>query len=132
MYDILETLTGNVETVIGGGLIVLALTIIVAISAEIGRRRVLRNAEESEDRDGIYAAIDVERDYQDDRWGTAFDDLNTSNDWCSYICRYATNAASFNASPAHFREQMVKVAALAVAAIEATDRNMGLPKRHYD
>jgi len=133
MYDILDTLTANLGHVIGGGLIVLALTIVVCIGAEISRRRKVRAEEEEyEDRDGIYAAIDAERDYQDERWGNEFDDKNTSNDWCTYICRYAANAAAFDITTAQFREQMVKVAALAVASIEATDRTGGLPPRHYD
>lgn len=133
MYDIVNTLSNSVEAIVGGGLVVLALTIVVCIGAEIGRRRKARaEDEEYEDRDGIYAAIDAERDYQDERWGHEFDDKNTSNDWCSYVCRYATSAAGFDVPTVQFRAQMVKVAALAVAAIEATDRTGRLPPRHYD
>lgn len=133
MYDIVDTLTGSIEAIVGGGLVVIVLMIVICICAEISRRSKARAEEEEyEDRDGIYAAIDAERDYQDDRWGDEFDDKNTSNDWATYICRYATNAAGFDVTTAQFREQMVKVAALAVASIEATDRNGGLPPRHYD
>lgn len=81
---------------------------------------------------GVYDEIQKERAYQDSRFGTEFDDKNTANDWASYIARYASNA-SFSNSYGEWRKQMIKVAAIAVAAVEAFDRNGGsLPPRHYD
>lgn len=83
-------------------------------------------------RELIYTKITEERAYQDERWGEEFDEKNTSNDWCSYICRYATRAASFNLAPKEYRDNLIRVAALAVAAIETLDRTDVLPPRHYD
>lgn len=76
--------------------------------------------------------IKAERAYQDGKWGTAFDDKNTVNDWGAYIGSYTGNATNMNATPAQQRKALVKVASLAVAAIEAFDRNNGFPARHYD
>lgn len=82
--------------------------------------------------DGLRAEIDAERLRQHSMWGNSFDDHNTANDWATYIARYATDAA-FGEPGCRWREQMVKVAALAVAAIEAFERNgCSLPPRHYD
>lgn len=64
--------------------------------------------------------------------GTEFDDKNTANDWVSYLTRYAAKAAEFELTKDQFQAAMVKVAAIAVAAIESSDRNDGLPPRHYD
>jgi len=74
--------------------------------------------------------IAVERQYQDEMWGSEFDDKNTVNDWITYMARYASNAGT--ATPAGQRVALVKVAALAVAAVEAFDRNEGFPPRHYE
>ena len=56
----------------------------------------------------------------------AFDKTNTRNDWVAYITAYtgrATNKCLRNEREnCGFRENMVKVAALAVAAIEACDK----------
>lgn len=82
-------------------------------------------------RDQVFEAIENERDYQNGKWGTAFDDKNTINDWTTYIARYATNAAWAQTGEDQAK-QLVKVAALAVAALEALARNSGLPQRHYD
>lgn len=82
--------------------------------------------------DKILKEIKEERSYQDSKWGTEFDDRNTANDWTTYITQYASNAA-FAKNLDEWRVQMLKTAALAVAALEAFDRNQGLlPKRHYD
>jgi hypothetical protein len=80
-------------------------------------------------REEIYTAIEQERAYQTERWGTHVDDaVNKPNDWVGYISHYSTkwfdgsfspyNSATVNA----FRQSMIKVAALAVAAIESLDR----------
>lgn len=72
-----------------------------------------------------------EREYQNQRFGTAFDDKNTLNDWSAYITRYLGNA-TFATTREEQRCQLIKVAALAVAAVEAFDRNLAFPPRHYD
>lgn len=82
-------------------------------------------------REQIFAEIDAEREYQEGRWGTDFDDQNTPNDWVSYITRYLGNTCGFDIDPAERRQQLVKVAALAVAAIETQER-VGVVPRHYD
>lgn len=80
----------------------------------------------------ILQTIKDERAYQDKKWGISFDDKNTKNDWVTYITMYASQGAKMGESDARFRTMMLKVAALAVAAIEAGDRNEGYPPRHYD
>lgn len=65
-------------------------------------------------------------------WDTDFDDTNTIHDWASYMNRYLTFASANGTDPAAVRENLVKVGALAVAAIEAVDRNGGMVGRHYD
>jgi hypothetical protein len=55
----------------------------------------------------------------------SFDEGNTQNDWIAYICAYAGRASEKvfrnQRQGETFRENMLKVAALAVAAIEAYD-----------
>lgn len=84
----------------------------------------------------IFKLIDAERIYQEDKWGDEFDEKNTINDWVTYICRYASNAA-FPTEPGkpidneQVKAAFVKVAALAVAALEMQEKH-GLALRHYD
>jgi len=67
----------------------------------------------------IYDQIDNEREYQDKKWGgKSFDDTQTEQQWAEYIRQYAIGERGSN----NFRERMIKVAALAVAAIESNDR----------
>lgn len=82
--------------------------------------------------DKILEEIRRERERQDKLWGTAFDDRNTINDWAAYIGQYNGQAIDMLNSPVEQRIALVKVAALAVAALEAFDRNDGFPPRHYD
>jgi hypothetical protein len=56
--------------------------------------------------------------------GIGNDDRNTLKDWQNFIMRH-TYKASFPYGP---RYALVRVAALAVAAIEAYDRNGKFPK----
>lgn len=61
-----------------------------------------------------------ERDYQDRKWGgERYDDKHNEHDWSAYIVEHLGKAIT---NPHTFRTQMVKVAALAVAAIEWVDR----------
>lgn len=80
----------------------------------------------------ILDEVASERHYQRERSGDAFDDKNTSNDWISYIVRYASNACSSSTTKEEFEIAMIEVAAIAVAAVETSRRNNGLPVRHYD
>lgn len=70
----------------------------------------------------IYEAVAEERTKQREK-GDEFDKENSRNDWITYICRYASGAGDklWNRQDLEFREAMVKVAALAFAAIEAHD-----------
>jgi len=80
----------------------------------------------------IFEEIKNEREYQDEKWGTEFDDKNTLNDWVSYIVTYAGRATEYDRTAEEQRKYMIKVAALAVAALETFDRNNGFAPRHYD
>lgn len=83
------------------------------------------------DRQAILKEISDERDYQESRWGHEADDTkNEPNDWVAYIAHHSSRWFDGGFSPydgetiANFRKQMVKTAALAVAAIESLDRQV--------
>ena len=85
----------------------------------------------------VLAEVDYERQRQQELWGNDFDDLNTTNDWVAYICRYAAEGGYAGRkgeyTVARFRSFLVRAAALCCAAIETIDRNGGkLIHRHYD
>ncbi len=82
--------------------------------------------------DKIFEQIKNERIYQDKKWGTDFDNANTVNDWAAYIANYTGRATSIGLVPLEQRAGMLEVAALAIAALEAFDRNGEFPPRHYD
>jgi len=76
----------------------------------------------------IFDEVDAERDEQDTKWGADFDDRNTPYNWAAYIGQYSTRhliGDPRQVSEATFRADMVKVAALAIAAIESIDRRAG-------
>jgi hypothetical protein len=74
----------------------------------------------------ILERIAVERAYKDRKWGYEIDRLNTPHHWTSYICQYATkNCIGDPRLPVDiekFKEDMVAVAALAIAALEAIEK----------
>lgn len=83
--------------------------------------------------DHAFEDIRAERAYQDRKWGgAAHDDEHTTGyDWVAFIVAYAGPAAkawweesSYQKGLAIFRKNMVKVAALAVAAIQWADRKL--------
>ena len=80
-------------------------------------------------REEFISSVVEERDYQNAKWGSDFDDKNTVNDWVVYLCSYAGMASS---GEREFEQAMVKVAAIALAAVETHERNGGLAPRHYD
>lgn len=64
-----------------------------------------------------------ERTRQDEKWGGAdHDDTHSNHDWVAYIVRHTGRAVMWPFDRAAFRKQMVRVAALAVAAVEWCDR----------
>lgn len=70
----------------------------------------------------IFDEIVRERMAQDKKWGgPAHDDTHLESDWWDYIARHNDRALE-NDSTEQFRKQMIRVAALAVAAIESHDR----------
>lgn len=83
-------------------------------------------------REAFIEAVIRERQYQDGRWGTDFDDKNTINDWTTYLCRYATRGTRIDDGPHEFLVHLIKVAAIAMAAYETYARKRGFASRHYD
>lgn len=84
----------------------------------------------------ILKEIEKERQRQLYLWGNKADNLNTRNDWASYICNYVANGA-YNGkdnefSEEHFRANLIKAATICVAAIEAIDRLSNLPKTEIE
>lgn len=83
--------------------------------------------------DRVIADIRGERDYQNNKWGSEFDEKNTPNDWVAYIAVYLGRAVTMPWHAFAFRNALIKVAALAVAAVEIFDAKNGkLAPRHYD
>jgi hypothetical protein len=75
--------------------------------------------------EAVLNEIRAERQYQDSIWGgPEHDDTNTERNWADYIVEYLSGLSP-RTQHKGFRERMVKVAALAVAAIESHDRAIG-------
>lgn len=90
------------------------------------------------DYDSIYKEIVAERTYQKEKWGDKVDDtLNTPWMWAAYISQYATKwmAGTFLPLKADvtdaFRKSMIKVATLAIAAVESVDRQRANNERTF-
>lgn len=84
-------------------------------------------------RQQIYNAISKEREYQDTLWSQEFDTHNTADDWATFITFYTTrNLLKKKFNQDDFILDMVKVAALAVAAIETSSRAGKFPPRHWE
>lgn len=80
----------------------------------------------------ILNEIRAEREYQDEQWGTDFDNSNTLNDWSTYVNIYMAQASTMTATPEQQRANMLKAATLLVAAVETFDRNGRFAPRHYE
>lgn len=71
----------------------------------------------------IMKEVATERDYQDRKWGgPTHDELHSRRDWVVFIVRQLGEASEDGINPRQFRMRMVKVAALAMAAIESQER----------
>ena len=95
--------------------------------------------------DRIIEDIEKERGYAAQYWNAEFDSKNTVNDWAAYINNYLSDAVrmrgrhpavapseSVHEMRQRQRKALVKVANLAVSALEAFDDNDGFQERHYD
>jgi hypothetical protein len=75
----------------------------------------------------VLTEVASERDEQDRQWGgVPHDDANRQWDWLAYLTRHMGKAVKYPPDAklhiVAFRQQMVKIAAIAVAAIQAADR----------
>lgn len=67
----------------------------------------------------VVAAVYQERKMQDRQWGGAeHDDTHNHDDWLNYI-GYQMDRSRYGDDK---RERLIKIAALAIAAVEAMDR----------
>jgi hypothetical protein len=75
----------------------------------------------------VFDAIASEREYQKQKWSKEYDDKDwTPEQWAGFILEYLPskdNPVPLRHPDYDFRKQLVKVAALATAALEV----MGLP-----
>ena len=88
--------------------------------------------------DEVYNEIDAELTYQYERWGIDADDTkNTPNDFVSYISHHSTRWFNGGFAPYDkqttdtFRKQMIKTAALAIAAVQSLDRQRAANGRAF-
>ncbi len=71
----------------------------------------------------VLETVAQEREWQDKEWGgPTHDDQHNSHDWIAFIVRQAGRAVMWPFDSLNFRKQMIRVAALAVAAVEWVDR----------
>lgn len=69
----------------------------------------------------IYDEIKAERTQQDAKYGgPSHDDTHVTEDWTRYIHEHAARTVS--SDDEKVRRQLIRVAALAVAAVESMDR----------
>lgn len=71
-------------------------------------------------RNGVFDEVRAEREAQDAQWGgPEHDDEHSPEDWMDFI---ELQIAKFRATDEDVRERLIKIAALAVAGVEALDR----------
>ena len=78
----------------------------------------------------ILGEVEDERQVQDMRWGGQdHDDGHTAAEWVALVARHlglSFNDGAGEIDRVRFRRQMLRVAALAVACVEAIDRQAGV------
>lgn len=75
----------------------------------------------------IIKDINEERTKQDDKWGgPEHDNMHNSHDWVAFITKHLGKSVMWPWDGVKFRHQMVRVAALAIAAIAWYDRTYGV------
>lgn len=78
------------------------------------------------DKEQIIREILAERKYQDEKWGgPEHDDHHNDRDWIAFITDHAGRSLTWPWDGKKFRAQMIKVAAVAMAAVEWYDRHEG-------
>ena len=86
--------------------------------------------------ENIVEQIRNERKYQTDSGGDSLDDKHTINDWVVFINRYTARAAprryDDDAHELAFHANLIKAGAIIFATLEAQERNLTMPPRHYD
>ena len=86
--------------------------------------------------DRILQEIRRERDRQDVKYGWPdHDDGHYPGDWCLILSKYLGSAAAetIDAEPdAAFRDNMIKIAAVAIAATQSLDRIQGVTVSQRD
>lgn len=88
------------------------------------------DAQVNDDQMSIVCEILIERAVQDAQWGgPAHDDRHVSWDWCNFIGhqnvlakQVALRGQSPEEQPGEWRRRMIKIAALALAAVASYDR----------
>lgn len=73
----------------------------------------------------VFAEIANEREYQDTIWGAVADATHSDEEWSRFIEDYSKGLGRAEKYKGDFRTRMIKVAAIAVAAVEAHDRKAG-------
>lgn len=76
-------------------------------------------------------AIVNELSYAAEKWGTAFDDKNTLNDWVTYAALYATDAIKLGQGQDVQYSFLIKAAGLLVNAAQRVRTGRVAP-RHYE
>ncbi|HVX01258.1 MAG TPA: hypothetical protein VHA52_12610 [Candidatus Babeliaceae bacterium] len=74
-------------------------------------------------RQAILNQIDTEREKQEKMWGNDNDDTHSEEMWDAIVVHELGQSCFHDDDSATFRKQMIKVAAVAVAAIESLDRS---------
>lgn len=75
-------------------------------------------------RSRIYAQVEEEREKQDREYGgSEHDDIHPREDWVGFLTLHV-NRARLAAKGSTYRYQLIRVIALAVAAIEVYDRKV--------
>lgn len=75
------------------------------------------------ERDLLFGEISRERAAQDEQWGgKTHDDSHERFEWLDWIHKQESRAFDVFDKPAAFESRMVKIAALAIAAIESSRR----------
>jgi hypothetical protein len=84
----------------------------------------------------IFAEVEMERMCQDTLWGEAYDDTHNRNAWIAMLTRHLGLGADDSSitdpddAGARFRKQMIRVSAMAIAAVESYDRKTCSTKDH--